>query len=336
MTSTNTLLRHFWHVCLLIALVTITFHNAIAERQPPETKTETFYLQADLRGGLIEQLEMVKDDLRSLLRMRRAKHQALRVENMAVLGDVHDEAGQRVIEQFAQDLNEWAALRWQDTSFRFEFTKAAENRINADNIRKSLLLLKQRTELVAKDFDDITVDESGCFTFSEVTYETGIRHHWWRDLGRVSIHRVEERNIDDLNRAPPSSELVSEKIPGPLDVRKHHLVHKRMLMSGEDVVDTRVVRGWWQSSVKVRLDWMTSRRMTRDRPAIESTPWALIADNEVIAFPKNLRVNKDSSVLLGPFNRQTAERVAKILLPQHLPINLNDTATCSPEFQERN
>ena len=135
-------------------------------------------------------------------------------------------------------------------------------------------------------------------------------------------------------RIPPGSELLeSDERDGEGNPVQYYVVRKRVMVSGENLVDSQPTFDRGQPVVSFRFDSVGARRFGDATARNVDKPFAIVLDNRVISAPRILSpIMGGSGIITGGFTAQSANDLAVLLRAGALPapIKIVEERTVGP------
>jgi preprotein translocase subunit SecD len=123
-------------------------------------------------------------------------------------------------------------------------------------------------------------------------------------------------------RVPPGSQLLEAVIQGPGE-QSHYVIKRRVMVSGENLVDSQPTFQDGQPVVSFRFDTVGSKRFGTATSDNVGRPFAIVLDNKVISAPVIREpILGGSGVISGSFTTRTANDLALLLRAGALPAPL--------------
>ncbi len=135
-------------------------------------------------------------------------------------------------------------------------------------------------------------------------------------------------------RVPPGSEIL-EGLDGGRAAGDVYLVRKRVLVSGESLVDAQPSFQDNQPVVSFRFDTAGAKRFAEATTVNVNKPFAIILDNKVISAPRiNEPIRGGSGIISGNFTVESANELALLLRAGALPAPLTvmEERTVGPDL----
>ena len=322
----------------VIALFLSTQLGVVAQTSPAPAPTDTqkLSLTANLDQALEIQVKNIGYDLRLQFRNTGTPYIKLTINPSEITGIVRNTAGRAVVEHFAKEREGLVYVRWSDSSFTISLTEQAKQKIRTQTVQKIVGIFTRAAVAIGIDRDAITSDEMGCITVEDAEDRARNMGHW-ADRSDVSLRVLKARDVTSAHRVATELMLVKEKVPGPTDLYKHHVVPKRHpLISRQDVINSKAVIGLLTTRVELTIDLFTAHRLDQLSKSLIDEKWVIVWHNSVIAHVTKIEI-KDNKVTLSGFrDRDDAELVAGLFLPQITPIHLEMVESCGTSTANRN
>ncbi len=312
------------------------------ETVPEWMPTKQINLGLDLQGGshlllrvewqavLEERLEALVDSLRSELRAGRIGYTDLGVEDGRASFVVRDPADIDTALDIAAELQEdgLEVERANGGRVTVGFTEAALEELRSNAVAQSIEIVRRR------------IDETG--TNEPVIQRQGEQRIIVQLPGVDDPQRIKDllgqtarlsfRLIDhdtpvsaaQAGRLPPGSELLPDAETGPQGAPvQHHVVRKRVHVSGDTLVDAQPTFQEGRPVVSFRFDGLGSRRFADVTQDNVGRQLAIVLDGEVISAPViRSPILNGNGIIEGGFTVQTATDLALLLRAGALPAPL--------------
>lgn len=354
-------------VCLSGLMTTLPnfFSRERVAELPSWMPTKQISLGLDLQGGahllfevdvdavIKERLDAIMDDVRTALRPRdgnRINYSRLRVQGDAVRFDVADKADQAkalaIVNAMAEPTGGpfGGGTRDLEVSTEGERTIVVHMTPSAIAHRKRLAV-EQSIEVVRRRVDEIGTRETSIQRQGDdriLVQVPGVQDI--QDListinttAKMSFRMVDTSvSVEEAERGrlPPGSEILSEANPEPGYPAKY-VVRKRVLVSGDSLVDAQPTFNEGQAVVSFRFDSTGAKRFAEATRNNVGRPFAIVLDNKVISAPRiNEPILGGSGVISGNFTAESANKLAALIRAGALPAPLKilEQRTIGPDL----
>ena len=336
-----------WKVILILGIcllgVVFAAPNFLSAQQaaalPSWMPSKQVSLGLDLQGGshlllevavdsvLAERLEAVVDTMRTALRKARINYGELGVDGMAAGVKIKDPAQTEQARQLMRNL---------DSDFSVEVTDISRItlRLTEKSIRdRRTAAIEQSIEIVRRRIDETGVREPTIQRQGEdriLVQLPGLDdpERVKRLLGKtakLSFHLVDERPVPSLGgRVPPGSMLMPSADEAGVDGRpRMYLLHKKVMLSGDTLIDSQPTFQDNQPVVNFRFDTVGGKRFGKVTTENVNKLFAIVLDGKVISAPVIREpILGGSGVISGQFTVQGAQDLALLLRAGALPAPL--------------
>ncbi len=336
-----------WKVILILGIcllgVIYAAPNFLSAKQaaalPSWMPNKQVSLGLDLQGGshlllevavdtvLAERLEAVVDTMRTTLRKARINYGELGVDGMAAGVTIKDPAQTEQARQLMRNL---------DSDFSVEVTDISRItlRLTEKSIRdRRTAAIEQSIEIVRRRIDETGVREPTIQRQGEdriLVQLPGLDdpERVKRLLGKtakLSFHLVDERAVPSLGgRVPPGSMLMPSADEAGVDGRpRMYLLHKKVMLSGDTLIDSQPTFQDNQPVVNFRFDTVGGKRFGKVTTENVNKLFAIVLDGKVISAPVIREpILGGSGVISGQFTVQGAQDLALLLRAGALPAPL--------------
>jgi len=336
-----------WKIILILGIcllgVIFAAPNFLSSKQaaslPSWMPNKQVSLGLDLQGGshlllevavdsvLSERLDAVVDTMRTTLRKARIKYTGLGVDGLAASVTIKDGTQAEQARQLMRNL---------DVDFTVEVTD--NNRITLQLTDKAIrdrrtAAIEQSIEIVRRRIDETGVREPTIQRQGEnriLVQLPGLDdpERVKRLLGKtakLSFHLVDERQVPELGgRVPPGSMLMpSADEPGPSGRPRMYMLKKKVMLSGDTLVDSQPTFQDNQPVVSFRFDTVGGKRFGKVTSDNVNKLFAIVLDGKVISAPVIREpILGGSGVISGQFTVQGAQDLALLLRAGALPAPL--------------
>lgn len=354
-------------ICLAGIATTVPnfFSRETVEKWPSWLPTKQVNLGLDLQGGahllfevdadavIQQRLEAVMDDVRNALRPRdgsRIGYSRLRIENGAVIFDLTDAADRDralaavrglVASTGGGGLGAGGAdleISAQNRTITVRMTDAAIAERKRHAVAQSIEIVRRRVDelgtrepSIQRQGDDrILVQVPGVRDVRELidTVNTTAQMSFRMVDTSMSVEEAER------GRLPPGSEILQALDPGPGEPTRY-LVRKRVLVSGDSLVDAQPNFQEGQPVVSFRFDSTGAKRFGEATRSNVGRPFAIVLDDKVISAPRiNEPILGGSGVISGNFTVDSANQLAVLIRAGALPAPLSilEQRTVGPDL----
>jgi preprotein translocase subunit SecD len=326
-------------VAVLIAGVAYAAPNLIsrdlAERLPDWLPHQQVNLGLDLQGGshlllevevesvLREQLAMVVDSVRNELRGADIGYTGLGIEGNAVTVTLRDPTTADQVRGLLEDIAGDMDLSIENGVVRIAMTEQAIEDRARRTVEQSIEIVRRRIDetgtreptIQRQGSDRILVQLPGVKDPERVKELIG-------KTAKMTFRLVDSSVSPEATSIPPTL----ERLPGVDDapgLPQHYVVQKRVMVSGENLVDAQPTFQDGQPVVSFRFDSIGADRFgdaTRDNVG---RLFAIVLDGEVISAPVIREpILGGSGVISGNFTVQSAQDLALLLRAGALPAPL--------------
>jgi len=327
-------------VVVLLGLVYVSpnfFSRSTMEEMPGWLPQEQVNLGLDLRGGSYlllqvdvdsvfqEQLEGIVDVVRSELRRGRVGYTGLGRSGNSVVFTLTDpgQTGQ------ARDL-----LRpyLNDATLRIDDTGAGTISLSdAAMAERRTRVLQQSIEIIRRRIDETGTREPSIQRQGEdrvlvqlpgVDDPERVKELIGR-TAKLSFHLTDESVLPGSDAIPAGSEVLEGDQVAPNGQPVRYVVRKRVLLSGDNLVDAQPTFQQGAPVVSFRLDSIGAARFADVTRSNVGRPFAIVLDDKVISAPVIREpILGGSGVISGSFTVQQAQDLALLLRAGALPAAL--------------
>ncbi len=362
-----------WQTILIIAICLIGLSTTIpnffsrqaVESFPSWLPSKQLNLGLDLQGGahllfevdtnavIKDRLEALQDDVRNSLRPKgadRINFTRMRVQNNAIHFDVTDvaerpralEAVRTLIGNTGSGFNPGAP----DLEVATEGQSGIVVRMSEAAVaQRKRAAVEQSIEIVRRRVDELGTREPSIQRQGDdriVVQVPGVQNA--EDListinttAQLSFRMVDlTASVDEAmrGRIPPGSEVL-EAVDAQGGEPTHYVVRKRVLVSGDSLVDAQPSFQDGQAVVSFRFDSAGGKRFAEATRNNVGRPFAIILDNKVISAPRiNEPILGGSGIISGNFTTESANKLAVLLRAGALPAPLKilEQRTVGPDL----
>ncbi len=317
------------------------FSRATLERLPDWVPADQINLGLDLQGGsylllqvqtdvvLGELLEAVVDNIREQLRERQIRYRNLGVDGRAATVTIIDEARLDESEEALREIDPDMTLETDPGGrLRLVFTDQALRERNASVVSQSLEVIRKRIDetgvreptIQRQGADRILVQVPGVDDPERLK-------ELIESEAKMNFHLVADtpEAFSPLEtRAPPGTMRLP--LRGEVDQfgnQRQILVRKRVIVSGENLVDAQATFQDGQPVVSFRFDSIGGRKFGEATSNNVGSSLAIVLDDEVISAPRIREpILGGSGVITGNFTVPEAQDLALLLRAGALPAPL--------------
>lgn len=285
-------------------------------------------LEADFNSYLREHIQTLVDDVRTELRKEKIGYQGLRASSGKVLFSLRDTSDVDKVKDLIRasspdvlsDVGESGEI---EVYYKEEALKQMQQHV----IEQSIEIVRRR------------VDETG--TREPIIQRQGdsrilLQVPGLQDPGRLksllgktakmTFHLMDETNPFPSEKvfAPSDSELlVGEEGPDDLGRERYYMVKKRVMLSGDSLVDSRSTFDRGMPVVSFRFDNVGGKKFAEVTKNNVKKPFAIVLDDKVISAPViDEPILGGSGIIRGQFSVQQAQDLALLLRAGALPAPL--------------
>ncbi len=333
-----------WQLALVCLILLLGFAFAApnllprstAEGLPDWLPKQQINLGLDLQGGshvlmevqfdeaFEEQLANLVDAVRQELRSARIGYTNLGVQGDGVTVELTDPARTEEVRSLLRDLGEGLVLSVEDeTRFRLQFSEEAIAERQRNIVNQSIEIVRRRVDetgtrepTIQRQGDDrILIQLPGIGDPARIIDLIG-------QTAKLSFRFVDENALPG-GRVPPTAEVLPSQETDASGQARRYVVSKRVMVSGEQLVDAQATFQEGQPVVSFTFDTAGAKRFadaTRDNVG---RLFAIVLDDEVISAPVIREpILGGSGVISGNFTVQEAQDLALLLRAGALPAPL--------------
>ncbi len=339
-----------WKVILVLAVcafgLAFAAPNFLSARQAASLPTwiphQQISLGLDLQGGshllleveikavVRERLETMVDSVRIALRKARIGYRNLGIEAQGIGVTIKDltraEEARRLIRDVESQL---ATLDMADDGrITLTLTDQALRDWGTAAVDQSIEIIRRRIDetgvreptIQRQGADRVLVQLPGIDDPERIKNILG-------KTAKMSFHLVDQKNsITDAlaGRVPPGSKLMASRDDTGADGRPRMLlIRKRVMVSGENLVDARPTFQLGEPVVSFRFDTLGAKRFGDVTRKNVGKPFAIVLDNQVISAPViREAILGGSGIISGNFAVQETQDLALLLRAGALPAPL--------------
>ncbi|MCR9256075.1 MAG: protein translocase subunit SecD [Alphaproteobacteria bacterium] len=324
----------------------------VLERLPAGIPANQINLGLDLRGGshillemdtqaiLEDRLDTLQDDLRSQLRRAGVKYSGLGIVNNQVFVTIDDPgAVEQVVNDVRADLDSTQFDALSGSTIRLLDITVEGNRIAVAYTDEAFeaqiqAALVQSIEIVRRRIDETgtrepTIQRQGdnriLVQLPGVDDPERVKNLLGQ-TARLTFRMVDTQNsavtAETTGRVPAGSVLYPALEPEPGEPRSY-LVQRRIMVSGESLVDAQPTFDQGQPVVSFRFDNSGARRFATATSENVGRPFAIVLDDHVITAPVIREpILGGSGIISGRFTVEGAQDLALLLRAGALPAPL--------------
>jgi preprotein translocase subunit SecD len=306
-----------------------------AEDLPAWLPTRTVNLGLDLQGGshlllqvevkevIAERMEALLDSVRAELRQARIGYTDLAVTDAAVTFQLRDAADTGTVRDVLRDVDPDIVVDTAGETVSLRLSEAAVARRTEQAVQQSIEIVRRRIDetgtreptIQRQGRDRILIQLPGVDDPERVKRLLG-------ETARLSFRFVDETtSVQEAlaGRIPPGSELLpSAEVPG-----QYYVVRKRVMVSGDTLVDAQPTFAEGRAVVSFRFDSLGARRFAEATQQNVGRLFAIVLDDKVISAPVIRQpILGGSGQIEGNFTVQAAQDLALLLRAGALPAPL--------------
>lgn len=336
-----------WKIALILGIcvlgVLFVAPNFLSTQQADSLPTwlphKQISLGLDLQGGshlllevevdsvLQERLEALVDSMRSALRKARIRYGGLGIDGLTAkvtIKDVGQAEGARQIlkeldSSIVADLGENGEIVMSMTEQAIKERRSAAIEQSIEIVRRRIDETGVREPTIQRQGDDrILVQLPGVDDPERVKRLLG-------KTAKLTFHLVDERQQPNLaGRVPPGSMMMpSADEIGPDGRPRMYLLKKRVMVSGDTLIDSQPTFQDNQPVVSFRFDTVGGKRFGKVTTENVNKLFAIVLDGKVISAPVIREpILGGSGVISGRFSVQGAQDLALLLRAGALPAPL--------------
>lgn len=335
-----------WQMILILAVLGLgaafaapnLFKRDFTERLPDWLPSEQINLGLDLQGGsylllevdlqavVEEHLQNLVDNVRTELRGARIGYTDLGIRDQAVVFKLRDPAQAEAARQaLGEVLSDATAELGSDGAFRITLSDDfLQQRMNS--------VVEQSIEVVRRRIDETGTREPSIQRQGKqriVVQLPGVRDPerikaLLGTTAKLTFRFVDEDVIPGADSVPAGSEiLLSDEVDSAGNPRRY-VVRKRVMVSGDTLVDAQPTFQQGQPVVSFRFDSVGAKRFADATKENVGRLFAIVLDNKVISAPVIREpILGGSGVISGSFTVQGAQDLALLLRAGALPAPLD-------------
>lgn len=339
-----------WKVILVLAVCALGLAfaapNFLSARQASSLPTwlphEQISLGLDLQGGshllleveikavVRERLETMVDSVRIALRKARIRYGNLGVEARGIGVTIKDLDRAEEARQLIRDVESQLATldSTDDGRITLTLTDNALRDWGSSAVEQSIEIIRRRIDetgvreptIQRQGADRILVQLPGIDDPERIKSILG-------QTAKMTFHLVDEKNsITDAlaGRVPPGSKLLPSADEKSADGRpRMFLIRKRVMVSGENLIDARPTFQLGEPVVSFRFDTLGAKRFGEVTRKNVGRPFAIVLDGKVISAPViREAILGGSGIISGNFAVQETQDLALLLRAGALPAPL--------------
>jgi preprotein translocase subunit SecD len=332
-----------WQVILVLVIcvlgVIYAAPNALNERTadalPDWGPSQQINLGLDLRGGshlllevgfeevLADRMEAMEDAIRLALRKADIGYVGLGVNAGKVVFSVRDPADTNRVRDIVRELEGGLEIAEADGQFTIGFTEQEIEERKRAVVDQSIEIVRRRIDETGTK--EPTIQRQGedriLLQLPGVDDPERIKDL----LGQTAVltfHLVDNTALPG-GRTPPGSEVL-EGEPGPDGTPQEYVVQKRVVVSGENLVDAQPSFQDGQPVVSFRFDTVGGKRFGDATSKNVGRYLAIVLDEKVISAPViRTAILGGSGIISGSFTVQETQDLALLLRAGALPAPLH-------------
>ncbi|MEW5703280.1 MAG: protein translocase subunit SecD [Pseudomonadota bacterium] len=285
-------------------------------------------LEVDVAAVIRERLELLVDSVRVELRKARVGYKNLGVEGTAVRFDLVDSAQLPAAQKAVESLD-------SDTTFREEASgRVWLNYTDKAIQERRLAAVEQSIEIVRRRIDETgtrepTIQRQG--TDRILVQLPGVKDPerikaLLGKTAKLNFHLVDlSTNVEEAlaGRIPAGSQLLPADGAGPDGKPIYYVIRKRVMVSGDTLVDAQPTFEDAQPVVFFKFDSVGARKFGEVTKENIGKPFAIVLDNKVISAPViRSAILGGSGIISGRFTVEEVKDLALLLRAGALPAPL--------------
>lgn len=281
-------------------------------------------LQVDTAVVVQERLEAIVEAARRELRDAKIGYVGLGVHADAAAFDVREAGDLERARQLARDFEPGTAVTAEGDRVSIRLTEQTVNEISRNAVQQSIEIVRRRVDetgtrepLIQRQGDNrILIQLPGIDNPERVKSLIGQTAKLTFQLVDSTVSAQEAQQ----GRVPPGSKLLpSADQQGP----SHYVVKRRVMVSGENLVDAQPSFQDNRPVVSFRFDSVGGRRFGQATAENVGKPFAIILDDKVISAPVIREpILGGTGIISGSFSVQEAQDLALLLRAGALPAPL--------------
>jgi protein-export membrane protein SecD len=313
------------------------FNRATVDNLPGWVPSQQVNLGLDLRGGSYlllevdiasvfdEQLENIVDAVRSELRGARVGYVGLGLNGRDVIFSLRDPADTDKARQLLRPILGDALLNIDgDGAARIELTEQTIRQRTDSVISQSIEIVRRRIDetgtrepsIQRQGADRILVQLPGIDDPERIKGLLG-------QTAKLSFRFVNEDIVPGVDSVPPGSEVLPFDASASNGEGQRLVVRKRVMVSGDNLVDAQATFQDGQPVVSFRFDTVGAQRFGQATKENVGRLFAIILDDKVISAPVIREpILGGQGVISGSFTVQQAQDLALLLRAGALPAPL--------------
>ncbi|EDP66302.1 Preprotein translocase subunit SecD [alpha proteobacterium BAL199] len=281
-------------------------------------------LQVDTAVVVQERLEAIVESARRELRDAKIGYLGLGVHGKAAAFDVRDAADLEKARQLARGLDTGITTKTEGDRVIVELTEQAVLDLSRNAVQQSIEIVRRRVDetgtrepLIQRQGNNrILIQLPGIDNPERIKALIG-------QTAKLTFHLVDTTAsvADAMNgRVPPGSKVLpSVDNQGP----SHYVVKRRVMISGENLVDSQPSFQDNRPVVSFRFDSIGGRRFGQATTENVGRPFAIVLDDKVISAPVIREpILGGTGIISGSFSVQEAQDLALLLRAGALPAPL--------------
>jgi preprotein translocase subunit SecD len=282
-------------------------------------------LQVDVAAAQTEQLNSIIDNVRDALRNAKIGYKDLNVQNNAIVFTILDadrlEDARAALSKIDPSLTVDIG---PDGAGKMQFTAQATDQRRSQAVDQSIEIIRRRIDetgtkeptIQRQGQDRILVELPGIDNPEHVKALLG-------KTAKLTFQLVDQSmSVDEARRRgiPAGSEILAAQDSGRSGQQPYYLVKRRVMVSGDTLVDAQATFQNNEPVVSFRFDTNGARRFGDATRENVGKPFAIVLDNKVISAPViREAITGGSGIISGSFTVQSASDLALLLRAGALP-----------------
>ncbi len=284
-------------------------------------------LEVDVATVMKEHLEGVVESMRSELRKARIRYGGLGIASNAAKVVIREDAKIEEARELLRKIEPNTVTEVEGKTIRITFTPRAWSDRQTAALQQSLEIIRRRIDetgvreptIQRQGEDRILLQVPGVEDPERLKALIG-------KTAKMTFHLVHERNIDqDTSRTPPGARWLPSQDVGRDGKPNHVLIQRRVMVSGEDLVDAQPSFDQRSNEpvVTFRFNARGGKKFGDVTSANVNRPFAIVLDGTVISAPVIREpILGGSGQISGNFTVTAAQDLALLLRAGALPAPL--------------
>lgn len=285
-------------------------------------------LQVDVQAVVRERMESLLESIRDELRKARIRYQDLRLDGPSVAVTIVDTAQIDEAGEALRKLDPDVQVEQADGQFRLRLREQAIRARESAAVDQSLEIIRRRIDetgvrepvIQRQGSDRILVQLPGIDDPQRIKALIG-------KTAKMTFHLTDDSaNLADAlgGRAPPGTEVLPlQDRKAPKGQERRVVVRKRVVVSGENLVDAQPTFQQGEPVVSFRFDSLGGKRFGEATSQNVGKHLAIVLDGQVISAPQIREpILGGSGVITGAFTVAEAQDLALLLRAGALPAPL--------------